>query len=611
MADALAHRGPDDEGYYVDGFLGLGHRRLAVIDPSPAGRQPMISPDRSIAVCFNGTIYNFLELRAALQAKGHRFISQCDTEVLVHGWDEWGQGIVDHLNGHFAFVVWDNRTQQLHLIRDRFGTKPLYFAHLGGLWLFASEIKSILAHPAYSPDLNYDALCEYFTFQNLFRYHTLFKDINLIPAANVFSINARDNSLKREVFWDYDFSNPDPNLSQEEAARETQRLMVQAVRRQLISDVPLGAYLSGGMDSGSIVAIASQEMERMSTFTCGWHMGGVEGVEASFDERVEAELMSYLFKTEHFEQVVGHSDVFWAMPKVVYHLEDLRLGMSYGHYYVARLASKFVKVCLGGTGGDEIFGGYPWRYYRVSSSLGKDKFFANYYDYWQRLVADEERQDFFTSQVWREVSDKDMKDVLKRVFTFHPGMRFNSSEDHISNSLYFEAKTFLAGLLLVGDRLSMAHGLEERMPFLDNDLVEFAQKIPASLKLRNLDDWKRQDENLLKKQKVFYSRFDNGKNILREAMSKFVPTEIRDRHKQGFSSPDESWYRGANLVDVRNLLLDKKSHCQEYISRSAIEQTLQRHCQDGNNLRLRIWSLICFELWLRIFLDGGMAKLRI
>ena len=283
MTRALAHRGPDNQGLFIEGNLGLGHRRLAVIDPSPAGNQPMVTPDGELAVCFNGTIYNFRELRVELEAAGHEFVSNCDTEVLLHGWKQWGESLVERLNGHFAFMLWSKPDNKLFLVRDRFGTKPLYFAKLGDLWLFGSEIKAILAHPEYTPDVNLEALYEYFSFQNLFRYHTLFDKVHLIPAANVASVDTRTGEFKRRLFWDYDYCFMDHGMDPIEASLEVKRLLIQAVKRQLVADVEVGAYLSGGLDSGSIVSIASREIERMSSFTCGWHMGGVEGVEASFD----------------------------------------------------------------------------------------------------------------------------------------------------------------------------------------------------------------------------------------------------------------------------------------------------------------------------------------
>lgn len=608
MTAELAHRGPDDEGVYLKGNLALGHRRLAVIDLTPAGHQPMLSADGRLALVYNGTIYNYRELSAELKAAGHRFASRCDTEVLIHGWEEWGEGLLERVNGHFAFALWDGRERRLHLVRDRFGTKPLYYANLGGLWLFASEIKPILRHPAYRLEVNCDALCEYFTFQNLFRYHTLFKGVFLLPAANILTIDADSGQASRRAWWDFDFSHPDPLISEQEAREELQRLLVQAVERQLVADVPVGAYLSGGMDSGSIVAIASRSLARMHTFTCGWHLGGVEGVEQSFDERAQAEMMAALFRTEHYEQVVGHADVAWALPALVRSLEDLRLGMSYGNYYIARLASKFVKVCLAGLGGDELFGGYPWRYYRVSRSLNREEFFDNYYAYWQRLVPDELRGDFFTPAVRRKIEDPDMRRVLARVFTFRPDLRFDTPEDHIANSLYFEAKTFLHGSLVLGDRLTMAHALEERFPFLDNDLVEFAQKIPVRHKLRRLEEWKRTDENIPDRRQHYWAEHDDGKNILRQAMAAFIPAEIASRRKQGFSSPDASWYRGPALDYVKRLILDKRALLSSFINPGEVRRTLEEHCNGRANRRLRIWSLLCFEIWLQTFAGPVAAR---
>ncbi len=605
MCRALAHRGPDHQGTYLRGFLGLGHRRLAIIDTSSLGNQPMTGEDGRVVVCFNGTIYNFRELRGELQDLGHLFVSRCDTEVLVHGWEEWEEGLVERLNGHFAFVVWDARRDKLHLVRDRFGTKPLYYANLGGLWLFASEIKAILAHPAYGAGVNYDALCEYFTFQNIFRYHTLFKDVYLVPQSNIMTIDLDDGRASYRSYWDFDFSHPDRFMTEREATEEVQRLLIQAVQRQLVADVPVGAYLSGGIDSGSIVGIASKHLDHLFTFTCGWHLDGVEGVEQNFDERLRAERMAHLYQTEHYEQVVSHSDAAASVPAVVRHLEDLRLGMSYGNYYAARLASKFVKVCLGGAGGDELFGGYPWRYYRVAQSLSREAFVDAYYDYWQRLVPDEEHPSFFTPQAWARVGDRDMKQVFTKVFNFDPDLSFDTPEDHVANSLYFEAKTFLHSLLIVGDKLSMAHGLEERLPFLDNDLVAFAQIIPARLKLKRLRQSRRADENDLNKMRERYQEYDDGKNVLRQAMARFMPGELKNGPKQGFSSPDESWYRGPNLEMVKRALLGKKALIRDFVNPAYVERTVDEHLNQRVNRRLRIWSLLCFESWLRTFIQGN------
>jgi len=607
MTDAIAHRGPDDEGHYIDVNLALGHRRLAIIDLSPAAHQPMATRDGTVVVVYNGEIYNYLELRAQLQAQGHTFHSNSDTEVLLHGYETEGIAFIERLNGMFAFALWDAVKRTLYLGRDRYGIKPLYWAMRGKTLIFASEVKAILTHPAVERDVNLDALNEYFTFQNLFRYHTLFKGINLLQAASVRWISEREPVLKKRVWWDYDFTHRDESMTFEEAEEETRRLFRQAVTRQLISDVPVGSYLSGGMDSGSITAIASREIPRLATFTCGFDMSSVTGVEANYDERREAEFIACHFKTEHYQQVVNASDLSWALPKVVWHLEDIRLGMSYPNYYVARLASRFVKVCLSGAGGDELYGGYPWRYYRVFKAIGQDDYFRQYYAFWQRLVPDEEKPMLFRRGVWRRIDAKDTFRTFSRVFTFNDALRYDSPEEHIANALYFEIKTFLAGLFIMADKLSMANSLEERVPFMDNDLIAFAQKVPVRFKLANLEKMKRLDENETRKLRR-YREFDDGKNVLRMAMANFLPERVIQRRKQGFSAPDESWYRGENLRYVQEILLDKKAAYRDFINPNYVARIVEEHTAGKANHRLLIWSFLCFEWWCRIFLLGQKVE---
>ena len=604
MTDAIAHRGPDGEGHFVDGNIGLGHRRLAIVDPAGFAHQPMLSEDSRLALSFNGEIFNFQELRDALEDRGHRFRGESDTEVLIHGYEEEGIEFVEKLNGMFAFALWDSEARTLYLARDRFGVKPLYWTRVGDTLLFASEIKALLVHPRVSAALDYDALNEYFTFQNLFRYHTLFRGVNLVQAASIRWIREDEGTLHHRCYWDYDFTRRNETLSLHEAKEETLRLLRQAIARQVYRSGPIGVCLSGGMDSGSILALASEEVPRAYTFTCGFHMDSVEGVEASYDERIEAELLANHFKSQHYEQVVNAEDVGWVLPRVVYHLEDLRVGMSYPNYYITQLASKFVRVCLNGAGGDELYGGYPWRYYRIFRSVDRDEFISSYYNFWQRLVPDSDKPALFTSDAWRQVTHRDTLDIFRRVFLFNEGLRYDTPEDHIANAMYFEIKTFLHALFIVEDRLASAHGLEERPCFMDNDLVEFAQRIPIRHKLRDLEHMTRMDENEIKKLNKYYREHDDGKNVLREAMRDLIPEKIRNRKKQGFSAPDESWYRGENLAYVRRTLLDKRAACLDFIRRDCIEKTIREHCDQHINHRLLIWSFLCFEWWCRIFLDG-------
>lgn len=604
MNSQMEHRGPDGEGYYCENQIGLGHRRLSILDTSSKAAQPMTSKNNDWVITFNGCIYNFQQLKQELRNKGHEFVSSGDTEVIVEGLVAYGTSFFERLNGMFAIGAWHKSTNTLYLSRDRFGVKPLYYWFNGNTFVFASEIKAIIAHPDYSTQLNYDVLNEYFTFQNQFTFQTLFKNVYLLPQANTVIVNNNTKEIIHNSWWDYDFTQPDNTMDFETAKLETERLFKQAVARQMIADVPVGSYLSGGMDSGSITAVASQHVNRLSTFTCGFDMSAVTGVEANYDERRDAELMANYFKTEHFEQVLNAGDIRWSLPKVVWHLEDLRVGMSYPNYYISRLASKFVKVCLQGTGGDELYGGYPWRYYRVFQSLNQQDFFDQYYSFWQRLVPEEGKKQLFTSSTSKIIDLNEPRKIFERVFTFNKKLKYDTPEEHIQNSLYFEIKTFLHGLLLVGDKLSMANSLEERFPFLDNDLVNFAQKVPVKHKLGNLENRLKIDENDFRDKKKLYQEFDDGKNVLRKAMMDFIPEKIINRKKQGFSAPDESWYRGENADYVKELLLHKKTISSDFINQDYIKHIINEHTNQKINHRLLIWSFMNFEWWCRIFLDG-------
>jgi asparagine synthase (glutamine-hydrolysing) len=602
MSEKIAHRGPDGKGLFIDKNIGLAHRRLAILDTSEKGAQPMTSKSKNWTIIFNGCIYNFQELKEELIKKGHSFVSKTDTEVICEGLDEFGVSFIERLNGMFAIAAWNEDEKQLYLSRDRFGIKPLYYWFNGKTICFSSEIKAIIEHPDYEIDVDLDALNEYFTFQNIFSYNTLFKGVIMLPPANSIELNCKSKVVKHNSWWDYDFSKTDESMSFDFAKSETKRLFEQAVNRQMISDVPLGSYLSGGMDSGSITAIASKKVDRLSTFTCGFDMSEATGREVNFDERRDAELMANYFKTQHFEQVINAGDLKWSLPKVVYHLEDLRAGMSYPNYYISRLASKFVKVCLQGTGGDELFGGYPWRYYKVLKSLNQKEFFDQYYDFWQRLVPETQKPELFTKKVSSKIKINSPKTIFERVFTFNKRLKFNKPSDHINNSLYFEIKTFLPALFLIGDKLSMANSLEERFPIMDNDLVDFAMKIPAKHKLANLTkELKKIDENKLS-QKKKYTEHRDGKSVFRSAMEGFIPEKIINRKKQGFSAPDESWYRGENAEYIKELLLGPNQASRDYIKQDFIKKIVKEHLEEGINHRLLIWSFMNFEWWCRIFL---------
>ncbi len=606
MADALAHRGPDGEGVYADGALGLSHRRLSIIDLSPAGHQPMATADGRFALTYNGEVYNFQELRAELQALGRRFHSRTDSEVVLQSWAEWGPACIGRFNGMFAFAIWDRDRRRLTLARDRFGVKPVYYAQAGQTFLFGSEVKAMLAHPAFAAELDAEALLEYMTFQNFFTDRTLFRGARLLPAGTMLTVEA-DGRHAATRYWDYAFTEPSRPAPPEDYVEELDRLFCQAVSRQLISDVEVGAYLSGGLDSGSITAIAARQIPYLRTFTVGFDLHSASGLELGMDERDAAEHMSYLFKTEHYEMVLKAGDMERVMPRMARHIEEPRVGQSYPNFYAAQLAAKFGKVVLAGTGGDELFGGYPWRYYRAVVNDDFEHYVDKYYSYWQRLVPNATLRDLFRP-IWPKVDRVWTRDIFRDVFAQHAD-QLTRPEDYINHSLYLEAKTFLHGLLVVEDKLSMAHGLETRVPFLDNDLVDFAMRVPVGLKLGNLGEVVRLNENEPgQKTRRYFDKTRDGKLVLRNAVQRYVPPRISDGEKKGFSAPDASWFRGESIEYVRRTLLDGSPHLYAYLDRDVVRGLVLDHIEGRQNRRLLIWSLLSIEHWCQTFLAGKQLQ---
>jgi asparagine synthase (glutamine-hydrolysing) len=602
MTDAVAHRGPDGEGFFVDSFVGLGHRRLSIIDLSPAGHQPMISADGQYVLTYNGEIYNYQELRVELEALGYQFRSRTDSEVVLYAYAEWGAKALLRFNGMFAFAIWDRKRQQLFLTRDRYGIKPLYYSFTGTTLVFGSEVKALNAANLRPVSLDREALLEYFTFQNIFTDRTLFSGVRLLPAGTYMEVPLAVTELPAPVrYWDYDFREPDQPGDDREYAEELVRLFRQAVTRQLVSDVPVGSYLSGGLDSGSITAIAAGELPYLKTFTCGFDLSSASGLELAFDERAMAEHMSYVFRTEHYEMVLKAGDMERVMPRLTWHLEDPRVGQSYPNFYVAQLASKFVKVILSGAGGDELFAGYPWRYYRAVVNDDFEQYIDKYYLYWQRLIPNTQIRKVF-APVWNDVQHVWTRDIFRDVFAHHAST-LTRPEDYVNHSLYFEARTFLHGLLVVEDKLSMAHSLETRVPFLDNDLVDFAMRVPTRLKLGNLQEVVRTvNENEPAKTAKYYEKNSDGKLLLRNAMQRTMPESVVRREKQGFSAPDASWFRGDSIEYVRRKLMRRSARIYDYLDADAVGGLLEDHLEGRQNRRLLIWSLLNVEEWCETFL---------
>ena len=601
MTDAIAHRGPDGQGQWTSAAqpnVGFGHRRLAIIDLSDANSQPMSTMDGDLTLTYNGELYNYRELRDELLAAGHRFRTAGDTEVILSAWLEWGPACVPRFNGMFAFAIHDARDGSVTLVRDRYGIKPLYYAETGRTILFGSEQKAILAVPGLPRELDVEALLEYFTFQNIFTDRTLIKGVRILPAGTWLRIDARGEREPGLVrYWDFHFTNAMDPGDPAAAREQLDGLLRQAVQRQLVSDVPVGAYLSGGMDSGTITALASQHVPDLRTFTIGFDLSAAQGIELRFDERAKAEAVARHLRTEQYERVLKAGDMQRALPGVTRAIEEPRVGQSYPNYYASELASRFVKVVLTGTGGDELFAGYPWRYYRAARAESFSEFIDDYYQYWQRLLPNREIKSVF-APIWPQVSGVWTRDIFESVFASHAN-ELRTPEDYINHSLYFEAKTFLHGLLVVEDKLSMVHSLETRVPFLDNDLVDFAMACPVRLKLTNLESVRQRDENAPgSKSDDFLLTQGDGKQILRDVMARYLPPDVTTYAKQGFSAPDASWFKGESIDFVTRRLLDRTAPLYDYLDFPAVRGLVDEHIRGERNRRLLIWSLLTVNEWL-------------
>jgi len=532
---------------------------------------------------------------------GHQFHSRTDSEVVLKSYAQWGEESLDRFNGMFAFAIWDKRRKELFLCRDRYGIKPLYYTLQNNTFVFGSEVKAILANPVYGSEIDLEGLIEYFTFQNFFTDRTLFKGVKLLPAGTFMKVGASGPSTPVQ-YWDYNFVEPKQPVDENQYLEELDRLFRQAVNRQLVSDVDIGAYLSGGMDSGSITAIAARQLPYMKSFTCGFDLNSASGIELSYDERESAEYMSYLFKTEHYEMVLKAGDMERVLPRLAWHLEEPRVGQCYPNFYTAQLASKFVKVVLSGGGGDELFGGYPWRYYRAVVNDDFETYIDKYYAFWQRLIPNKTIREVF-KPIWSHVKHVRTKDIFRDVFKKYEH-NLERPENYVNHSLYFEAKTFLHGLLVVEDKLSMAHSLETRVPFLDNDLVDFAMKVPVNLKLGNLTEVVRLNENEPGPKTVrYFQKTRDGKLLLRKVMDRYIPAMITEREKQGFSAPDASWFKGESIDYVHRCLLGKHAKIYEFLDRKAIQRLIDEHLEGRENRRLLIWSLLNVEEWCDKFLS--------
>lgn len=645
MNDMLAHRGPDDAGYALlapdrrpDGMgslylrftdpafhginqhiapfggphyagetakrrfpLGLAHRRLSVTGRDDRPHQPLASPNRRYWLILDGHLHNAPELRAKLGDPEGEPPPSCEGELFMALWAEYGAKSLEMLNGPFALALYDRRENLLCLARDRFGMKPLYYAPAAGQLIFASEPKAILASRLLPPEIDPPALAEYFTFQNIFSDRILFRGVRQLPPGHCLFLRPGENSPPRLVKYAPPLPRPDPSLKAEEACEQVLAAFRRSVARQTAGAAPLGAYLSGGMDSGSIVAAAvAGGRKRLTTFTCGFDMTNVNGIEQGFDERRLSEDLAYLLQTEHYEVVLHSGDMPAAMERLSWHMDDPRVGMCHQNWYVAKLAGKFVKVCLGGVGGDELFGGYPWRYAAGLAAPDPAGSRDAYFRLWHRLLAPDELPGLFRPEIRPQIPRA--RESFDAVFASLPPPlpEWSLRENLMEQLLHFEFATFLPGLGTVDDRLNLAHGVESRAPFLDKDLAELAFSLPVALKVDL--------EALTGGKGAGNGRGREGKLILRRALRPLLPEIYLDMPKQGFSPPDGSWYRGESLDYLKSILHDPRALSRPWFDPDFVKARLEEHFAGRRNHRLLIWSLLAFEWLQRHFCDRPLGR---
>lgn len=608
MIDVLRHRGPDDEGSYLADLhvgnagtgVALGHRRLSIIDVA-GGTQPLSNEDGSVWVIFNGEIYNFHDLRRRLEAAGHQFRTQCDTEVLVHLYEDEGPEMLAQLNGMFALAIWDARRRQLLLARDRLGKKPLVYRHEPGRLLFASELKALLQVPGVPREIDPQALDEYLTYQYVPHPRTIFRGISKLPPGHC--ALWRDGQFEVRPYWQPDF-NAEDELPAEEYARELRKLLTSSVEMRLQSDVPLGAFLSGGIDSTIVVGLMSQlSAAPVRTFSIGFPV-------AEFDETHYARIAAQRFGTIH-EEFQVRPDAMEILPRLVWHFDEPFADSSaVPTWYVSQLTRRHVTVALTGDGGDELFIGYP-RYSAVWLAGGFDRLPRIVQrlaagKYWQRLPSGTRQKSLVRR--WKRfvemLGEPPARRYLEWIAIFGNARRESLYSDSFKNSLPgADPLEFLASALARSSRrdpltsfsladlvtylpcdlmtkvdiASMAHGLECRQPFLDYRVVELAARMPRRLKFRH----------------------GQGKRILREVFGDLLPEPILKRPKMGFGVPLDHWFRHELKDFAREILLDPSTLRRGYFRPETVAELLDQHQQAHSNHGYRLWSLLILELWQR------------
>jgi len=610
MCDVMAHRGPDDQGAFVQGPIGLGIRRLSIVDLT-TGHQPISNEDGTIWLVFNGEIYNHLALREQLIARGHRYRTHSDTETIVHLYEEYGRDCVQHLRGMFAFALWDSKQKRLFAARDRLGIKPLYYCATRDRLLFGSEIKVLLAHPSMRPRFDRAALPEFLAFGYLSGQETFYEDIRKLMPGHALEVG-QTGELTIRPYWDLQMSEPDRSHDEAYYVRTYRDLLEQSVNSHLMSDVPLGVFLSGGLDSSAVAALMTKiRREPIETFSVGYP-------EHAYSELPYARTVARHLNSVHHEVSVTSQEFFDALPKLIWHEnEPIAWPSSVSLYFVARLARERVKVVLTGEGSDETLAGYS-RYAFTLKNAGFDRFYRGFVSSLIRrgirdfigtsnwikasarrklshtfLGADGESwTSFYFDNFFSAFNQPDQRGLLTESVAeeFADGAAYrnvlayweHSSGELLQRLLYTDIKTYLVELLMKQDNMSMAASIESRVPFLDHVLVEWAMQVPAGIEIHRMA----------------------GKQILKKAMEDLLPNSIIYRPKLGFPTPWSGWLAGPRLDWIESLLLEPRTVGRGYFKPSAVQKLFLEHRAKYRDHYDRIWRLLNLELWQRVCIEG-------
>ncbi len=577
--ELLRHRGPDDSGYYFDDKIAFGHRRLKIIDLSENAKQPMCNEDESLWLVFNGEIYNFQELRKELEGR-HEFKSKSDTEVILHAYEEWGPACVEKFNGMWAFAIWNAKQKELFLARDRLGVKPIYYYLDSDRFIFASEIKAILEFDV-PKSINKKILYDYFNYLILIGNETLFENIKAVPPAHYFIL--KDNKITAKKYWDVEYTREPRH--EKEWIREIQERLRESIKRRMISDVPIGAFVSGGIDSSLIVAYMKQLSENVQTFCVG---------SGDDTELKNAIIVSEYFNTEHYETIVTADDFAKNLPKMVWHYDmPISFASSIPLYFVSKLTKGKATVVLTGEGADELFAGYN-KYHimkgaersmlkllpRFIKNISVNVFNSIFSDARYRKYAELFMKgfDFNYATGINAIIGKERSSLLKNIEPNNVFVEkvtkilYEKDTDFLNKLLHLDLKTYLVELLMKQDKMSMAASIESRVPFLDYSLVEFSTRIPSELKLNG---------------KV-------GKYILKKSAEGLLPKQVIYQKKIGFPVPLNKWFKGELSGFVRDELL-QGSILNEFFNTKQIEKMVEK--QKRTNYSLQLWALLNFKIW--------------